>query len=79
LYHTSGFVVVDKYRGGDVHGVDQDQAFFDPALLDALSNIGGDVYKRPKLKHKFSFGQEYLYFWSLAGAAGNSDMIHSAE
>jgi hypothetical protein len=40
-------VVVDEDRCGDVHGVDQDQAFLDPAFPQAFLHGGGDVNEAP--------------------------------
>ncbi len=42
----TGFVVVDKYRGGDVHGVDQHQAFRNAACAQAFVDFGGDIDER---------------------------------
>ncbi|VTR70089.1 hypothetical protein DESC_780278 [Desulfosarcina cetonica] len=43
----AGFIVIDEHRGGDVHRVDQHQALFDAAFVDALLNVGCDVDERP--------------------------------
>ncbi len=41
------FVVVDKHAGGDVHGINQDDAFGDSAFFDGSNDIGSDVDKFP--------------------------------
>jgi hypothetical protein len=43
----SGLIIVDKNRCGNMHGIHQDQSFRDPAVIDALLNIGRNIYKRP--------------------------------
>jgi hypothetical protein len=37
------FIVVDEHRGGDVHGVDQNQAFAHAALPQAFLHLRGDI------------------------------------
>ena len=37
------FVIIDKHRGRDVHGIDQDEAFFDAALPQAFINLRGNI------------------------------------
>ena len=39
----AGLVVVDEDRGGDVHGVDEDEPLADAALAEAGLDLGGDV------------------------------------
>ena len=39
--------VVDKDAGGDVHGIDQAEPLSDPALVDGLLHLGGDVHQPP--------------------------------
>src|SRR5690606_67620 len=41
----TGFVIVDKNTGGDVHRVDEHQAFLDTCLMQALLDLTGDVDK----------------------------------
>ena len=38
-------VVVDEYRGGDVHGVYQTQPFLDTAVANAFLDLAGDIHK----------------------------------
>ena len=47
----TGFVIVDKYRGRDVHGVDQHQALFNTAFVQALVYFGGDIDESPSGGH----------------------------
>ena len=39
----AGLVIVDEDAGGDVHGVDEDEAFFDAAFGQGLFHVRGDV------------------------------------
>src|SRR5215813_1125886 len=39
----AGFVVVDKHRRGDVHGVDEHKSFFYAALAKAVLHLRRDV------------------------------------
>ena len=41
------FIVIDKHRCGDMHGVAQQQALTDPALSKAFLHLRGDVAKLP--------------------------------
>src|SRR5688500_10910726 len=41
----AALVVVDKDGGGNVHGVNEDDAFLDAAFSDASLDIAGDVYE----------------------------------
>jgi len=41
------FVVVDENRCGDVHGVDEREAFSNAALLQGGVDLRGNVEKRP--------------------------------
>ena len=50
------FVVVDEYRGRDVHGVDQTKAFSHAATMDEFLDLGRDIdepasirYFKPKM------------------------------
>jgi hypothetical protein len=43
----SRLIVVDEDGGGDVHGIDQAEAFFYAALPQALFHLGRDVDKGP--------------------------------
>jgi hypothetical protein len=43
IAEEAGFVVVDENAGGDVHGVDEDEAFFDAGLGDGGLDVCGDV------------------------------------
>ena len=72
-----GLIVIDEDAGGDVHGVDQDQAFGDAAVSEALLHLGGDIDEGPAagdLKpeflavafHGFGGGSRFL----LKGATG---------
>src|SRR4051812_25988896 len=38
-------IVIDKYRGGDVHRIDETQSLLDPAFPDQLFNRLGDIYE----------------------------------
>src|SRR5580692_12124610 len=49
-------VVVDEHRCGDVHGVDEREAFSNATLLQGGLDLRGDVEKRPapwRLEPKF--------------------------
>jgi len=49
-------VVADEHRCGDVHGVDEREAFTNAALLQGGLDLWGDVEKRPaprRLELKF--------------------------
>ena len=39
----SRFIVINKHRGGDVHGVDETKAFGHAALANEFLNLGRDV------------------------------------
>src|SRR5215471_6376204 len=39
----AGFVVIDKYRRGNVHGIDEHKSFFYAALAKAILHLRGDV------------------------------------
>src|SRR5215510_6897643 len=39
----AGFVVVDKHRRGDVHGIDEHKSFFYPTLAKAVLHLRRDV------------------------------------
>src|SRR5262245_13620169 len=39
----AGFVVVDKHRCSDVHGIDKHKSFFYAALAEAVLHLGCDV------------------------------------
>ena len=50
------FVVIDEYRGRDVHGVDQTQAFGHAAPVNEFLDLGRDIdepasirYFKPKM------------------------------
>jgi len=43
----AGFIVVNKYGGRNMHGVDQDQAFHNPALSQAFHHLRRDIDKSP--------------------------------
>src|SRR5262245_52697584 len=52
----AGFVVVDKHRRGDVHGVDEHKSFFYAALAKAVLHLRRDVdegYPCPRIKPDF--------------------------
>jgi len=44
-------IVVDEYRGGDMHGIYKDQPFLNAAFMKAIFNFRRDVYKFPSLFH----------------------------
>jgi hypothetical protein len=47
----AAFIVVDEDAGGDVHGIDQAQAFANATFADRFRYIGGDVLELTALRH----------------------------
>ena len=43
VFEETGLIVVDENGGGDVHGVDEDEAIFDAGGLDGFLDVAGDV------------------------------------
>jgi len=43
----TGFIIVDKHRGGNVHGIDQHQPFPNAAFGKTFLHVGCNVNKRP--------------------------------
>jgi hypothetical protein len=41
------FVIINKHRGRDVHGIDQDEAFLDAALPQTFVDFRGNIDQGP--------------------------------
>src|SRR5208337_5293231 len=47
----SGFIIIDKNRGGYVHCVHKRQSIFDTALLKTILNLRSNINKCPACRH----------------------------
>src|SRR5512139_1124619 len=62
----AGFIIVDENRSGNMHGIDQHQSLFDPALFETGFNFWGDIDKCSSSRHLkpqfFSVTLHYFFF-----------------
>jgi hypothetical protein len=64
----TGFIVVNEYRGRNMHGVNEHNALFDAAFPQAFLHLRGDVNERPAgghLKPKFFAVAFHAYLSSI--------------
>jgi hypothetical protein len=47
IVKETGFVIIDEYRGGNMHGINQAQSFLYATLAQARLNLRCDVNKPP--------------------------------
>jgi hypothetical protein len=43
----AGFIIINKDRGRNMHGIDKNKPFFDFTILQTLIDLGGDIDEGP--------------------------------